>query len=121
MLMAHCGDSGMTSIIVSSTNVSPSQPEDFGRLLRRAAAYCWLERFQAQASKGGFTVTYNRIGETAGIVWDAVSKRGPRTLAALIEEVDVPQSLFFMVVGWLSREGKLQFEPADGEYLVRLA
>ena len=39
----------------------------------------------------------------------------------LIEEVDVPQSLFFMAVGWLSREGKLQFEPADGDYLVRLA
>ena len=121
MLIANYGDSGMTSIIVSLINVSPSQPEDFDRLLRRAAAYCWLERFKAQASKGDFTVTYNRIGETAGAVWGALSKQGPLTIAALMEEVDVPQSLFFMAVGWLSREDKLQFEPADGDYLVRLS
>jgi hypothetical protein len=120
-LLADDGDSGMTSIIVSLINVSPSQPENFDRLLRRAAAHCWLERFKAQASRGAFTVTYDRIGETAGAVWEALTKQGPLTFAALMEEVDVPQSLFFMAVGWLSREDKLQFEPADGDYIVRLA
>lgn len=114
------GDFGMTSIISSLINVSPSQPENFDRLLRRAAACCRLERFKTQASKGDFTVTYNQIGETAGAVWEALSNRGPLTFAALMEEIDVPQSLFFMSVGWLSREDKLQFEPADGDYLVRL-
>jgi Winged helix-turn-helix domain (DUF2582) len=111
----------MTSIIMSLINVSSSQPENFDRLLRRAAAHCWLERFKIQASKGDFTVTCNQIGETAGAVWEALSKQGPLTLAALMEEVNAPQSLFFMAVGWLSREEKLQFESADGDYLVRLA
>lgn len=111
----------MTSIIVSLLNVSPSQPENFDRLLRRAAAHCWLERFKKQASKGDFTVTYNQIGETAGAVWETLSTQGPLSFAALMEEVNAPQSLFFMAVGWLSREEKLQFESADGDYLVRLA
>jgi hypothetical protein len=111
----------MTSIIASLINVRPSQPENFDRLLRRAAAHCWLERFKVQASKGAITVTYNQIGETAGAVWATLSKQGPLTFASLMEEVDAPQSLFFMAVGWLSREEKLQFEPADGDYIVRLA
>lgn len=111
----------MISIMASLSNVSPTQPEIFDRLLRRAAAHCWLERFKSQASKGAITVTYNQIGETAGAVWETLSKQGPLTFAALMEEIDAPQSLFFMAVGWLSREEKLQFEPADGDYIVRLA
>jgi hypothetical protein len=38
-----------------------------------------------------------------------------------MEEVNAPQSLFFMAIGWLSREEKLRFESADGDYIVRLA
>jgi len=66
-------------------------------------------------------VGYDRIGETAGVVWEALSKDGPLTFAALMEEVDAPQSLFFMAIGWLSREEKLQFDLAGGDYIVRLA
>ncbi|HXA76114.1 MAG TPA: winged helix-turn-helix domain-containing protein [Candidatus Acidoferrales bacterium] len=64
---------------------------------------------------------YDQIGETAGVVWEALSKDGPLTFAALMEEVDAPQSLFFMAIGWLSREEKLQFDLAGGDYIVRLA
>jgi hypothetical protein len=66
-------------------------------------------------------VGYDQIGETAGVVWEALSKDGPLTFAALMEEVDAPQSLFFMAIGWLSREEKLQFDLAGGDYIVRLA
>jgi hypothetical protein len=112
---------GVTSILISLANTSPSQPETFDRLLRKAAAHCWLERFRNQNSKGAFTVSYDQIGETAGAVWEALSKDGPLTFAALMEEVNAPQSLFFMAIGWLSREEKLHFEPAGGDYIVRLA
>ncbi|HKV04317.1 MAG TPA: winged helix-turn-helix domain-containing protein [Candidatus Acidoferrales bacterium] len=111
----------MTSILDSLACAGAPQPDTFDRLLRRAAAYCWLERFKSQTSKGAFTVSYNQIGETAGAVWEALSKDGPLTFAALMEEVNVPQSLFFMAIGWLSREQKLQFEPLGGDYVVRLA
>ncbi len=110
----------MNAIISSLASAGPSQPEVFERLLRRAAAYCWLERFKSQAAKGAFIVSYEQIGETAGDVWETLSREGPLTFAALMEEVNAPQSLFFMAIGWLSREDKLQFEPAGGDYIVRI-
>ena len=111
----------MSSIQASLTGLSTSQPEAFDRLLRRAAAYCWRERFRGQTSKGGFHVSHYQIGEAAGTIWEALAKDGPLTFAALMEEVNVPQSIFFMAIGWLSREEKLRFEPANGDYLVKLA
>jgi hypothetical protein len=110
----------MTSIINSLSSVPPTQPYYFERLLRRAAATCWLERFKRQTSKGAFTVDHYEIGETAGAIWQTLSAEGPLTFAALMEEIDAPQSMFFMAIGWLSREGKLSFEPANGDYLIRL-
>lgn len=101
--------------------IPPMAPEAFERLLRRAAATCWLARFRNQASpKGVPTVNHYEIGETAGVIWQVLSSEGPQTFAALMEEVDAPQSIFFMAVGWLSREDKLQFEPANGDYLISL-
>jgi Winged helix-turn-helix domain (DUF2582) len=111
----------VTSIFNSLATANPWQPEIFDRLLRRAAAYCWLERFKSQTSKGAFIVNYDNIGETAGAVWAALTKEGPLTFAALMEEVNAPQSLFFMAIGWLSREDKLHFEPNGGDYIVSLA
>src|SRR5579864_6022571 len=108
------GAFGVTSIMNSLAAASPSQPEVFDRLLRRGAAHCWLDRFKSQISKGAFTVSYNQIGETAGTVWETLSKEGPLTIAALMEEVNAPQSLFFMAIGWLSREEKLHIESANG-------
>lgn len=110
----------MRSILVPSNNVRASQPEGFEQVLRRAAAYRWRERFKSQVSKGEFTMGYDQIGEAAGAVWQALAKEGPLTFASLMEEVNLPQSVFFMAIGWLSREQKLQFEPANGDYLVRL-
>jgi hypothetical protein len=101
--------------------VDPTEPQVFDRLLRRAAAHCWLERFKSQTAKGAFTMDQDRIGETAGAVWETLSRQGPLTFAVLMEEVNAPQSLFFMAIGWLSREHKLQFEQANGDYLIRLA
>lgn len=66
-------------------------------------------------------MSQHRIGETAGTIWETLSQQGPLTFAALMEEVNAPQSLFFMAIGWLSREEKLQFEQANGDYLIRLA
>ncbi|HXX20434.1 MAG TPA: winged helix-turn-helix domain-containing protein [Candidatus Acidoferrum sp.] len=111
----------MNAILGFPANASPSQPELFDRLLRRAAAYCWLQRFKQQISRGAHTVGHMQIGETAGVIWETLSKQGPLPFAALMEEVNVPQSLFFMAIGWLSREDKVHFERADGDYLVRLA
>jgi hypothetical protein len=110
----------MNALLSSLAGVDPSQPELFDRLLRRAAARCCLERFKQQTS-GGSVVGYEQIGETAGAVWKTLSRHGPLTFAALMEEVDAPQSLFFMAIGWLSREHKLKIEAANGDYIIALA
>jgi hypothetical protein len=111
----------MTPILAFLADASTAQPAQFERLLPRAAAACWLERFKTEIRKGDNTVGYNQIGEAAGNVWRALDAHGPLTLAALMAEVNAPQSLFFMAIGWLSREEKVRFEPADGDYLVSLA
>jgi hypothetical protein len=111
----------MSTTLGSLADGGSSQPEAFERLLRRAAAHCWLERSKQQTREGAHTVGYKQIGETAGAVWQTLSQQGPLTFAALMEEVNAPQSLFFMAIGWLSREQKLKIEPSDGDYIVALA
>lgn len=63
---------------------------------------------------------FTQIGETAGAIWHSLSTEGPLNMAALMEEIDAPQSVFFMAVGWLAREDKLEIEPANGDYTLRL-
>lgn len=60
------------------------------------------------------------IGETAGLVWQVLSRRGPTTFATLTDAIGVTESLFYMAVGWLAREGKLEIAPSDGDYEIRL-
>ena len=93
---------------------------EFEELLRRAVASHRLAELTERGWKGAWTVAHQRIGETAGAIWQRLSQEGPQTLGVLMHEVNVPESLFFMAVGWLSREGKLEFEPTDGDYTVWL-
>jgi len=111
----------MAILMASLMTTYRTKPEVFDRLLRKAATSCWLERFKKEGAKGARNVNQHGIGETAGRLWETLSKEGPLSFAALMEEVNAPQSLFFMAIGWLSREEKLQFEQANGDYLIRLA
>ena len=65
-------------------------------------------------------MNFAQVGETAGAIWQALSTSGPLTMAILMEEINAPQSVFFMAVGWLAREDKLEIERTDGDYTVRL-
>jgi hypothetical protein len=49
-----------------------------------------------------------------------LSDGGPTTFATLIDAIGVPESLFFMAVGWLARENKITIEPHNGDYEIRL-
>lgn len=100
--------------------VGPALVEEFEALLRKAAANYHLAELTARTSYGACTMAYDQIGETAGTIWQTLALGGPRTLGVLMEKVNAPESLFFMAVGWLSREGKLEFEPAGGDYTVWL-
>ena len=48
-----------------------------------------------------------QIGATAGLVWQALSKHGPLTMAKLVKEVGEPRDLVMQAIGWLAREDKI--------------
>jgi hypothetical protein len=105
----------------SAHSLSPVLSDTFDQLLRRAAA------FSPSLDARGTIVTndsgrdaFTPIGETAGAVWHMLSDGGPTTIASLIEAAGVPESLFFMAVGWLARENKIAIEPCCGDYEIRL-
>ena len=52
----------------------------------------------------------DRIGETAGYVWQQLAQQGPMTVNRLKDSVGVPPELLHQALGWLAREDKLNME-----------
>jgi Winged helix-turn-helix domain (DUF2582) len=110
-----------TSQRKSAGPVSPLSSDAFEQLLRLAAANSAVIRGRSICARSiSGSPELGLIGETAGVVWHILSNLGPTTFALLIEAVGVPESLFFMAVGWLARENKITIEPHDGDYEMRL-
>ena len=51
-----------------------------------------------------------QVGETAGLVWSALSAKGPMSLPALKKQVRAPADSVLMAIGWLAREDKLSLQ-----------
>jgi hypothetical protein len=51
----------------------------------------------------------DQIGHTAGQVWDVLTRRDGQSLAELKKSTAAPADLVVAAVGWLAREGKLEF------------
>lgn len=117
MVSSYSGRSVREPQLQSAEPISHLFSEAFDQLLRRAAAYSTLLRVR---SLGDDSHEFAPIGETAGALWHMLSDGGPTTFATLIEIAGVPESLFFMSVGWLARENKITIEPGDGDYEIRL-
>lgn len=90
-------------------------------MLRRAAANSAIIRDRSTCARSiSERPELGPIGETAGVVWHMLPDQGPTRFALLIEAIAVPESLFFMAVGWLGRENKITIESHDGDYEIRL-
>jgi len=67
----------------------------------------------APAKKSGArterTLSSDEIGHVAGEVWGLLHSHGDQTLAAIKKSVDAPADLIVAAIGWLAREGKLDF------------
>jgi hypothetical protein len=50
-----------------------------------------------------------QIGKVAGEVWQVLSEHGGQSLPALKSAIDAPGDLVLASIGWLAREGKLDF------------
>ncbi len=60
------------------------------------------------------------IGVVAGVVWQHLSGNEPITLSKLSREIDAPRDLVMQAVGWLGREGKIQFHKGSRSKLISL-
>ena len=61
----------------------------------------------------------DQIGDASGIVWHALHKDGPLSVAKLVETVELNRDLVMQAIGWLAREGKLQItETKRGRFLA---
>lgn len=72
------------------------------------------------AGSGGVLMLRDQIGETAGQIWRTLSKGGPLRLAALKKQVDATDFILHLALGWLAREGKIEFTPEGRSYRLKL-
>ncbi len=52
----------------------------------------------------------NQIGLAAGAVWRFLNEHGPATTEEIRKPLTLSESMLYMAIGWLAREGKLLFE-----------
>ena len=61
---------------------------------------------------------WHEIGLTAGQILTFVRERGESSSLRIRSSLKIPQTLFFMSVGWLAREGKVAVHHRDRAYWV---
>jgi hypothetical protein len=60
------------------------------------------------------------IGKTAGLIWNALDKFGPMSLAKLIKKLGQPRDLVMQALGWLAREEKIDIREEHRSRIVSL-
>ncbi|MHC1585586.1 MAG: winged helix-turn-helix domain-containing protein [Candidatus Syntropharchaeia archaeon] len=61
-----------------------------------------------------------KIGTTAGEIWHLLNERGEMSISRVTSEIDAPQSIVYMGIGWLAREDKLEFTKKTRGIFIKL-
>ncbi|MFH0887355.1 MAG: winged helix-turn-helix domain-containing protein [bacterium] len=61
------------------------------------------------------------IGDVAGKVWNALGKRGELSVAQLPLLLKIKGEMVYQGLGWLAREGKVQYRQENSKNFVSLA
>jgi hypothetical protein len=61
------------------------------------------------------------IGETSGAIWKALQNEDKIALSAVPKLVGRKESLAYQAVGWLAREGKIDYETIGRKTYIALA
>jgi len=61
-----------------------------------------------------------KIGIVAGEIWDFLDKNTQATLSRIASEIDHPNDLLLMSIGWLAREGHVVLEQHENDYKIVL-
>jgi hypothetical protein len=65
-------------------------------------------------------VMEQRIGKTAGKVWEALQKNGEMAISQVPKAVNERDAIGYLALGWLAREGKLGFRTSGNQTRVHL-
>ena len=60
------------------------------------------------------------IGDAAGKVWQYLEVQGSRSVSQIQRDTRLSQSLTYLALGWLAREGKVRFAQERRALLVDL-
>jgi len=64
--------------------------------------------------------TVQRIGETAGQLWNLLDLEGPMKITQLIKQADAPRDVVMQAIGWLAREEKISIDEESRARTVSL-
>ncbi|WP_265348010.1 winged helix-turn-helix domain-containing protein [Candidatus Azobacteroides pseudotrichonymphae] len=60
------------------------------------------------------------IGSNAGRVWSLLNEEGTKSVKEIIKRTKFSELEIYLSVGWLAREGKLNFEEQNNEMYLSL-
>jgi Mn-dependent DtxR family transcriptional regulator len=62
----------------------------------------------------------DEIGETAGKIWEILKKKGEVNVTQLPRLLNEKSAITYQGLGWLAREGKVEYQTKTGKTLVSL-
>lgn len=65
-------------------------------------------------------VDLSEVGQVAGNVWNYLNLNGETSSLKIRSALQIPQSLLFLSLGWLAREGKVRLVSGEQGFLISL-
>ncbi len=62
-----------------------------------------------------------KVGETAGQIWDLLKKKGEVNMAEVPKLLKEKSAVVYQAIGWLARENKIEYRKAATKTFVSLA
>ncbi|MDH4257407.1 MAG: winged helix-turn-helix domain-containing protein [Candidatus Aminicenantes bacterium] len=62
-----------------------------------------------------------KVGATAGQIWDLLKKKGEVNMAELPRLLKEKSTVVYQAIGWLARENKIEYRTAATKTFVSLA
>lgn len=57
----------------------------------------------------------HEIGTAAGSIWQYLNTNGPAAISRLVKDLEQPRETILQGIGWLAREGKVDYAPGKGK------
>jgi len=65
-------------------------------------------------------MSLEKIGSNAGLVWSALENGGDTNVKAVKKATKLTEKDLNLALGWLAREGKINFTETEGELFISL-